>query len=238
MSFVSEKVVKTRAGSMWIYAYDKKVSRAIAECGVWEEGVADAVEKYVEPGMLFLDMGAHIGFFSCLAAQRGAKVIAVEPHPAHFHVLLRNTIGLAVEPHNVALWGHDGFADMEMVDVGNSGSSWMTPQPRTTSVRVPCRTLDTVLAGRQPDVIKSDIEGAEARVFKGSKVLESCKVLITEYSTGHFERVGDSGKNYYDFVVDAGLRWHRLDGRPVSFKEMPTGGYENFLCLREGQDAS
>lgn len=234
MSFVSEKAVKTRAGAMWTYAYDKKVSRAIAECGAWEEDVADAVERYVQPGMTFLDMGAHIGFFSCLAAQKGAHVIAVEPHPAHFHVLLRNLAGLPIEPHNVALWDYDGWAEMELVDVGNSGSTWVTPRHRPTSVPVACRTLDSILGERRPEVIKADIEGAELRVLKKSKALEHCKVLITEYSTGHFERTSNgTGRQYYDLLCDAGFNWYTLSEKPVTFEELPTGGYANYLLRRD-----
>jgi len=38
-----------------------------------------------------LDIGAHIGAFSRLCAQRGACVVAVEPEPNNIEVLRRNT---------------------------------------------------------------------------------------------------------------------------------------------------
>ena len=41
-------------------------------------------------GMLFVDIGAHIGAASVLAATRGAKVVAYEPEVSNYQILLQN----------------------------------------------------------------------------------------------------------------------------------------------------
>lgn len=51
-------------------------------------------ENYSGPLEYVIDVGAHVGIFSCLAAERGAKlVLAVEPNPTNFQVLLENIAG-------------------------------------------------------------------------------------------------------------------------------------------------
>ena len=66
------------------------------------------------PGACFYDVGAHIGFYSLLAARlvgQGGHVVAFEPDPANAAVLreniTRNNLG-QIEVVPVALWSHCG----------------------------------------------------------------------------------------------------------------------------------
>ena len=47
------------------------------------------------PGSLWIDAGAHIGAFSCLALSAGASVISVEAAPENARVLRRNVARVA-----------------------------------------------------------------------------------------------------------------------------------------------
>src|SRR4051794_34450053 len=49
----------------------------------YEPSLRQLIQESVEAGsrVLFLDIGAHLGYYSIVAATRGAEVIAVEPDP-------------------------------------------------------------------------------------------------------------------------------------------------------------
>lgn len=67
--------------------------------GAWEPGTLGVVAAHVEPGTLFLDLGAWVGPLSLHAAALGARVIAVEADPRALDQLRCN---LAVNPELAA----------------------------------------------------------------------------------------------------------------------------------------
>lgn len=87
------------------------------------------------------DIGANIGIFSLLAADRGAAVTAIEPHPANFTWLERNTAGWAIECRRAVAGTHAG-------------------EPREDTTRVPAVSF-AALAAEGYDLVKLDVEGAE-----------------------------------------------------------------------------
>lgn len=61
--------------------------------GSYEKEESDFVCKYLEPGMVFADVGAKIGCFSLKAARKvgaGGRVYAFEPDPHNFDLLSRS----------------------------------------------------------------------------------------------------------------------------------------------------
>jgi len=47
-------------------------------------------KELIKPSMTFLDVGAGVGSYSIPAAKRGLRVIAIEPDPISFRLLLQN----------------------------------------------------------------------------------------------------------------------------------------------------
>lgn len=72
---------------------------------------------------LVIDIGAHIGAASVLAAQRGARVKAYEPSSSAYQALLANILnnGLPVEPYHVGV-GTRGIRKLYL-DVYNTGQN-------------------------------------------------------------------------------------------------------------------
>jgi len=58
--------------------------------GEWENSTLGFVEFGIHPGSTFIDLGAASGLLSLIAALRGARVLAVEPHPRWLKTLERN----------------------------------------------------------------------------------------------------------------------------------------------------
>jgi FkbM family methyltransferase len=221
---------------MYTIEDDMKICEALRVKGEWESGVADAIEKYANPDWTFLDLGAHCGFFSTLAAPLFKQVIAVEPNPVAYSAFRKtieyNEVG-NIELHPVAVWSHAG--EMPFVPVlRNSGSSWISrkDRPDLYSVDVPTVPLRKILGRRAPEFWKVDIEGAEYAALKGhERYIEQAKVIILEYSESQLQRTSNAtGKKLYDLLSD--FQWHKLDGTPIDYGDLTPNGYDNYLLRR------
>lgn len=122
-----------------------------------------------------LDIGANIGFYSCLAASRGKRVMSFEPSQRNLQFLYRNLsenaltnvevfpVGLAKEPGVRRLYG---FSDMASFVTG-----WAQAD-RSRCALVPVASLDSVVAPRfqgEKLLIKLDVEGFELDVLGGAE---------------------------------------------------------------------
>lgn len=118
-------------------------------------------------GQLFVDVGAHIGAASVLAAERGAHVLAYEPCRANFDLLVMNVLHLAVEPRCLGI-GKRGSAKLYL-DPYNTGqnSEFLNLYPELSSDiwewmrMIP---LAEALGGRRCDFLKIDCEGGETAI--------------------------------------------------------------------------
>ena len=57
------------------------VEREIRENGMWEVCTTKKIEPLIQPGDVFVDVGAHVGWYTMLAASKGADVVAIENDP-------------------------------------------------------------------------------------------------------------------------------------------------------------
>lgn len=137
--------------------------------GEFEPDVADWV-RTVECDV-FVDVGAHVGLYTLQARARELAVVAVEPHPLNFRLLLFNLMQNEwsdVECHNLALGERRGVTRLYGWGTGASlredwGSRSWTPVPTTR--------LDDLLGNRFPAqrlAIKVDAEGSEAAIARGA----------------------------------------------------------------------
>lgn len=146
--------------------------------GGYEPYMQDAFERYVRPGMIVLDIGAHNGFHSLLLASMGANVIAIEPNPINRESLLRQVAvnpALKISALPYALGDTEGMAQFTF----NGAMSHLSDNGE----RVEVRTLDSL--GLSPDVIKIDVEGFESQVLRGGmKSLEQDRpVILSDYDS-------------------------------------------------------
>lgn len=124
---------------------------------------------------VFVDIGANIGYFACLARSRGVHTIAVEPLESNLQAMYRNVQANDWSSHlevfPVGLAGTPSIQQLFGVSTGASLiAGWAGADSRNSRL-VPISTLDIILANRfanQQMLIKVDVEGAELRVLDGA----------------------------------------------------------------------
>jgi FkbM family methyltransferase len=117
---------------------------------------------------LVLDVGAHVGAFTCWAASRAprARIVAFEPEPLNVADLqtnvLRNNLGARVQLVNAAAASIEGEAGLWVHGGDRQLSSFVAPVGEAVPVR--CINLDRFIrkSCEGPiDLLKMDVEGAE-----------------------------------------------------------------------------
>ena len=168
------------------------------------------LDAHLEPGDLFIDVGAHWGIMSLTAATRARgeiKVLAIEAHPLNVVCLVdavvRNQLDSHVEVVSAGAGDQSGTAPLVANStMGHSlhGVGLKGLRPQGYAVSVPLVTLDQLLAERpalaeRPVVIKIDVEGFEPQVIEGAaELLDSgrVKAIIWEKGRAFDEQPGFS----------------------------------------------
>jgi len=142
-------------------------------CGLHEFEDMAFVLHAVGPDDLFVDVGANAGSYTVLAcAAKGARGVCIEPIPATFARLEANIRLNRMEDRVQALrCGVSDAAGELAFTAGENCTNHVLREgePGAGSIRVPVRTLDDILAGVSPSVLKVDVEGFEQKVLAGGR---------------------------------------------------------------------
>lgn len=178
----------------------------------------------LEPGDEFLDIGAHVGFFSLLAAQlvgEQGRVYSIEAAPKTFALLELNSSGLPqLERYQAAASDRRErlcfyqfpslYSEYNAMDISAyQKEPWFAKYP-PTKVEVEAWPLDELLPeGAAPKIIKIDVEGAEYKALQGmQKLLKRYpkSLLVMEYLPGTEEH-----KQARYFLEQQGYSLHSID---------------------------
>jgi FkbM family methyltransferase len=146
-------------------------------------------------GWFVLDVGAFVGDTALYYARRGAFVVAVEPVPGNFELMLRNLelnpdLKSRILPINAAVGGEDGFVELSCEAPVDGGASVYGPgrlKFRVRSVRLSTllREIERMgvdLNSFKVKVLKMDCKGCEYDVIKEVDALKLFDVIKIEYS--------------------------------------------------------
>ncbi len=195
----------------------------------WEAPLYAAFKEALRPGLTVLDVGASFGLYAIAAARLGAaagRVVALEPARASAAALGLhlewNGVADLVEVVEAAAAERDGeepFWEQETSFVASlvesaarqEGASFATP---VSASRVPAVTLDGLCArrGLDPDVVKIDAEGGEARVLRGGRALLARRraVVFLELHHDVVAEAGGSAGDVFRELERAGWRWREV----------------------------
>ncbi len=158
-----------------LLAFDE--TSAVWASGRTELPVQHALERLVEPGSVFFDIGANVGFFTLLGARlvgSSGAVVAFEPHPENAERLRRNVELNSFEHVDIVVQAVSDVSGDRLLDARHSATAALLPSEQADSaagfVRVETTWLDDFLAARpdlEPDVVKIDAEGHEVEIVRG-----------------------------------------------------------------------
>jgi FkbM family methyltransferase len=179
---------------MWVRLPDE-VSISLRRFGYVEYELSAFLLNYLQVGQTFIDVGAHIGYFSRLAAHcvgPTGRVYSFEPTPSTFELLDKNLRPHAnATPIQAAVWNSAGSLSLMDNGPGYSPYNSMFQSRLPESVR---RRVDTSIhevtaialdnfvdqRGITPDVVKIDAESAEKNVLDGmTGLLRTARPLIS-----------------------------------------------------------
>lgn len=179
------------------------VGRGLYRRGVHEPGLTKLLLDTFSnaPGSNFLDVGANIGYFSCLFGKLAGptgKVTAIEPEPQNRQLLQSNISNnrlTNVTVHGCAVGARDGTARMGLYKHANRGRhSLVDLESCKRFIDVPVRRLDDLVreAGvKSWALMKLDVEGYESFVFDGAaETLARTEALAMEYAPTYWKKAG------------------------------------------------
>jgi FkbM family methyltransferase len=163
-------------------ALDKEdlIQRTLLETGIYESGTTQLLMSELKHHDVFFDVGANVGYFTCLAAKAGVgNIVAVEPDPLNVEILefnlsLNRFDTASITVAECALSDCVGEQSFYRAHLNNIGMSGFEPNNSVKSLRITTETLDGLTAAKAlppPTVIKIDVEGAEDLVFAGGEAL-------------------------------------------------------------------
>jgi FkbM family methyltransferase len=200
----------------------------------WEE--LQFCLRYLRPGDHFVDVGANVGVFSTLVGTRipGVRITALEPFPPVREDLLANLAlnDLTITVVDCAVSDTAGEATFEVLDrdvlnrLAPDGGGGADGHGGARSIMVPVTTLDELVGGDPPALIKIDVEGSELLVMKGARRLltdaATAPVLLFEHA-GYCEHFGITPAEVRSYLQEVGYTIYLLDGElsPWHSDELP-----------------
>ena len=227
--------------------------------GEHEADLMQLTRSYLQESSVFVDVGANIGLYCCLALSMGVPTIAFEPVPLNLRYLLRNIYANgwkdSCEVFPVALGGASGIVEMYG---GGTGASVIKGWAQNSSLQkrlVPLMTLDRLIREKVENtksLILVDVEGAEDQVIAGAEAvltLSPRPVWIVEISlteqlphrlktnptaASTFQRFWDHGYDSWTTGKDI-RRVEKDELLRVLESGADTIGTHNFLFLESGR---
>jgi FkbM family methyltransferase len=152
--------------------------------------------RFLAPGDLAFDIGAHVGDRIACFRRLGARVVALEPQPGPARAIrllhwrdpevrliqaaagaAEGEITLHVNTANPTV----STASPDFIDAADGAGGW-EGQSWDCAIKVPCLTLDALIRDHgRPAFVKIDVEGFEDRVLMG--LSEPVPALSFEFTT-------------------------------------------------------
>jgi FkbM family methyltransferase len=220
------------------------VGTKLYQYGFFEEGLTRALIEMLRPGDTFVDIGAHVGYYTVLASLLvGAEgnVVAFEPTPRTRAELTVNTAGLGnVQIVPMAAW--DATERLTLEDFGWRQSSFnsvvaarVTAKRHVTNIDVEAVAVDDWLEANTvvPAFFKIDAESAEQPVLRGLNrtIEEHHPILSLEIYDYNLPGVPSSAELIRSIVEQGYDAFEHRDGKFVKHRLANSYGYDNLIFM-------
>jgi len=208
-------------------------------CGLHEFADMAFVLHFLRPDDLFVDIGANIGSYSVIAAGVcGARTTAIEPVPATADALAANIalndLGRLVTVQRCAVGESRGTVRLSTaLDCMNHVLNIGEAEP---AQEIPQITLDELLDGARPSLLKIDVEGYEYAVLRGARDTlgaPELQAVIVE-ANGSGKRYGHADEEVFGLLTAEGFSQYHYNAFTRTLSAADQGGRieGNALFLR------
>jgi FkbM family methyltransferase len=225
-----------------------ELMRDVFFTGQYEPQETSLLRKLIEPGQVFVDVGAHWGYFSLIASERvgaSGRVIAVEADPRIFALLKTNLaintlpnmeaiqVAVAAAPESMTM---AGYAE----GTGNWGISRLVPAGASPEIsfKVATESLDGILDRLSvpiADWVKMDIEGAEGFALAGMAhglAAHRYRRIVLELHPVQLRSHGHDAAAIIALLERAGYRGYTIDHSPTATRRAAYGQVSALALLR------
>ena len=202
---------------------DKGDSMRLSILGLYEPLAVKHFQEMIKPGDTVLDIGAHIGYYTLMAAKRvgkKGKVFAFEPDKDNLFILNKN-ISMNGYKNVVVVNKAVASSTKKVKFLLNSLSTGMHSIidlgfGSKNSIIVDTISLDDFFGKNPPQisVIKMDIEGGEYGALQGMRrLLRKSKhlTLFTEFSPYSIKKAKKSPRGFLNFLKHFGFKLYSIE---------------------------
>lgn len=151
--------------------------------GIHEPAVVNWVASNLKKGMTFFDVGTNVGYYTVLGSRlvgQSGRVIALEPNPEVLAILRRNIEVNLLGNVRVIYGAASGTCGPVKLGLGRSTSysTGLHCEDAVDWIEVPGYSLDALankLDVGSIELVKLDVEGAEAEAIEGMSAILSAK---------------------------------------------------------------
>ena len=176
------------------------------------------IRRLLTPNDTFVDVGAHIGYFTLVAAKYTRHVFAFEPNPSTYAYLQRNiqlnpALASRVTSYPIALSDHVGSASLfNSPEHPDLASLQPIESAHTVVEAVTLDTLDHVLSAYNISFLKIDVEGGELDVLNGARetVGRDRPLVLCELLEPFQQRFGHTCQDIVHFFHEYGYKAYHV----------------------------
>jgi len=185
---------------------------------IYEPALSTYIISNLKNADCFLDVGAHIGYFSCIAAhkckQGSVHAFEIEEHCISYvqkNVQLNHFENVVI--NNIAV--SDSNQSIKIVQKNNPNNKTNIFNKNGKLKSVKATTLDNYMKAQQiiPTIIKIDVEGAEVKVLRGmSNILKLPQlVLLIEVHGNILDYLGFKSDEIMEILLSNHFKLYELD---------------------------
>ena len=185
-------LIHVQGRKMYVNTQDEAVAIPLLTEGVYEKYETKLVQELIKPGMIVLDIGANIGYYTLIAARLvGSKgiVYAFEPEANNYGLLVKNIEKNGILNVISIQKAISNKCEKKELFLAKDGALASLSEDNTLiqkkgSEEVEAVTLDdyfeNIIGNNKVDFIKLDVQGAEGLVVEGAKeILENNNLKLT-----------------------------------------------------------